>query len=87
MMNARRANSRELLHASASGRSGTGKTSLLKDVARAIAYLRDRGETAILLGFARDRAENHAVMGRGRIVLAGSRRELREDAVRRWRTV
>jgi urea transport system ATP-binding protein len=66
--------------------------SIIKDIGRAIAYLRDKGEMAILLveqyfDFARDLADSYAVMDRGRIVLAGDRAGMQEAEVRRWLTV
>src|SRR5579863_2496603 len=62
--------------------------SIIKDIGRVIALLRDRGGIAILLveqyyDFARDLAQTIAVMDRGDIVLAGRREELDEAAVRR----
>lgn len=61
--------------------------SIIKDIGRAISYLRDKGEMAIVLveqyfEFARDLADSYAVMDRGQIVLSGSRAEMREDHVR-----
>jgi urea transport system ATP-binding protein len=66
--------------------------SIIKDIGRAIAYLRDRGNIAILLveqyfEFARDLADWFAVMDRGEIVLAGTRSEMDEALVRRHLTV
>jgi urea transport system ATP-binding protein len=66
--------------------------SIIKDIGRAIAYLRDKGGMAILLveqyfDFARDLADRFAVMDRGQIVLAGTREELVEEDVRRRLTV
>lgn len=66
--------------------------SIIKDIGRAIAYLRDKGEIAILLveqyfDFARELADSYAVMDRGRIVLAGTREDMQEAEVRRWLTV
>ncbi|HEV2302970.1 MAG TPA: urea ABC transporter ATP-binding subunit UrtE [Stellaceae bacterium] len=62
--------------------------SIIKDIGRVIALLRDRGDIAILLveqyyDFARDLAQTIAVMDRGDIVLSGRRGELDEGAVRR----
>ena len=62
--------------------------SIIKDLGRVIDLLRERGDMAILLieqyyDFARDRAQNIAVMDRGEIVLAGARGELEEADVRR----
>ena len=61
--------------------------SIIKDIGRVIAHLRDRGDMAILLveqyfDFARDLAQTIAVMDRGDIVLAGTREELQEGDVR-----
>ena len=66
--------------------------SIIKDIERVIAYLRDQGTMAILLveqyfEFARDLADRFAVMDRGEIVLAGSRANMDEDEVRRHLTV
>jgi len=66
--------------------------SIIKDIGRAIAYLRDRGDMAILLveqyfDFARELADRFSVMDRGEIVLAGTREELVDDDVRRRLTV
>jgi urea transport system ATP-binding protein len=62
--------------------------SIIKDIGRVIALLRDRGAMAILLveqyfDFARDLAQRIAVMDRGDIVLNGKREELDEQDVRR----
>jgi urea transport system ATP-binding protein len=66
--------------------------SIIKEIGRAIAYLRDRGGMAILLveqyfEFARDLADRFAVMDRGEIVIAGERSEMDETTVRRRLTV
>ncbi|MGP1396228.1 MAG: urea ABC transporter ATP-binding subunit UrtE [Inquilinaceae bacterium] len=66
--------------------------SIIKDIGRVIAALRDRGDMAILLveqyyEFARDLAGRFAVMERGEIVLSGSRTEMVESDVRRYLTV
>lgn len=66
--------------------------SVIKDIGRAIAYLRQKGEMAILLveqyfEFARDLADRYAVMERGQIVLAGTRAEMVEADVRRHLSV
>jgi urea transport system ATP-binding protein len=66
--------------------------SIIKDIGRAIAWLRDRGGMAILLveqyfDFARELADVFAVMDRGRIVLQGTREDMVEEEVRRWLTV
>jgi urea transport system ATP-binding protein len=62
--------------------------SIIKDIGRVIALLRDRGDMAILLveqyyDFAQMLAQTIAVMDRGDIVLAGRREELDEQDVRR----
>ena len=66
--------------------------SIIKDIGRAISFLRDTGEMAIVLveqyfEFARDLADRFAVMDRGEVVLAGTRDELEESAVRAHLTV
>jgi urea transport system ATP-binding protein len=62
--------------------------SIIKDIGRAITYLRNKGEMAILLveqyfEFARDLSDRFAVMDRGQVVLAGTRAEMVEADVRR----
>lgn len=62
--------------------------SIIKDIGRAIGYLRNKGEMAIVLveqyfEFARDLADSFAVMDRGQVVLAGTRASMVEDDVRR----
>ena len=64
--------------------------SIIKDIGRAIAFLRDQGHIAIVLveqffDFAVALASRIAVMDRGRIVLAGTPAELDEAEVRRWK--
>ena len=66
--------------------------SIIKDIGRAIAYLRDEARMAIVLveqyfDFAVGLASRIAVMDRGRVVLAGSPAELDAAEVRRWMTV
>ena len=66
--------------------------SIIKDIGRALAYLRGKGDVAILLveqyfEFARDLCDRFAVMDRGRIVLAGERAGMVESDVRRWLSV
>lgn len=61
--------------------------SIIKDIGRAIAYLRERGDMAILLveqyfDFARDLADRFVVMERGEIVQRGDRSALEGDDVR-----
>jgi urea transport system ATP-binding protein len=62
--------------------------SIIKEIARVIGLLRERGGLAILLveqyyDFARDLADRIAVMDRGAIVVEGRREELDEADVRR----
>ena len=62
--------------------------SIIKDIGRVIALLRERGDMAILLveqyyDFARELAQTIAVMDRGEIVLNGPRESLDEAEVRR----
>ncbi len=66
--------------------------SIIKDIGRAIGYLRDKGSMAILLveqyfEFARDLADSFAVMDRGEIVVAGTRDGMDEAEVRRHLSV
>lgn len=66
--------------------------SIIKDIGRAIEFLRDEVKMAIVLveqyfDFAIALASRIAVMDRGRIVLAGAPAELDEAEVRRWMTV
>lgn len=66
--------------------------SIIKDIGRAITYLRDKGEMAILLveqyfDFARDLADRFAVMDRGQVVTSGTKAEMVEQNVRRHLTV
>lgn len=61
--------------------------SIIKDIGRAISYLRSKGGMAILLveqyfDFARELADRFAVMERGAIVMAGDRKALESDDVR-----
>ena len=61
--------------------------SIIKDIARAIAFLRERGEIAIVLveqyfEFARELADTFVVMERGAVVEAGTREALAGEAVR-----
>ena len=61
--------------------------SIIKDIGRAIAYLRARGDMAILLveqyfDFARELADRFVVMERGEIIEAGDRTALAGDDVR-----
>ena len=69
--------------------------SIIKDIGRAIEYLRDQAGMAILLveqyfDFARDLADRFCVLDRGEVVMAGPRAEMegpREAELRRWLTV
>jgi urea transport system ATP-binding protein len=66
--------------------------SVIKDIGRAITFLRQRGDMAILLveqylEFAQELADDFAVMDRGEIVLSGTRETFDTEAVRRHMTV
>ncbi len=66
--------------------------SIIKDIGRAITYLREQGRMAILLveqyfDFARALADRYAVMERGEVVLAGEGSTMVEADVRRYLTV
>lgn len=66
--------------------------SIIKDIGRAIRYLRETGTMAIVLveqyfDFARELADRMVVMDRGEVVLAGETAALDEAAVRRHMTV
>ena len=66
--------------------------SIIKDIGRAISYLRSKGDIAIVLveqyyDFARELADRMIVMDRGEVVLAGAAGELDEREVRRHLTV
>src|SRR5262249_60765556 len=66
--------------------------SVIKDIGRAITFLRQRGDLAILLveqylDFAHELADDFAVMDRGEIVMAGSRADFDTEAGRRHITV
>jgi urea transport system ATP-binding protein len=66
--------------------------SIIKDIARVITLLRERGEMAILLveqyfDFAKELAQAVAIMDRGEVVLAGPLASLDEADVRRRLTV
>ena len=61
--------------------------SIIKDIGRAIDYLRRRGDMAIVLveqyfEFARDLGDSFAVMDRGAVVLAGRKADMVEHEVR-----
>ncbi|SNS97052.1 MULTISPECIES: urea ABC transporter ATP-binding subunit UrtE [unclassified Azospirillum] len=66
--------------------------SIIKDIGRAISWLRDRGDMAIVLveqyfEFARDLADLYVVMDRGEVVMAGDKAGLVETEVRKFLTV
>ncbi len=66
--------------------------SIIKDIGRAITYLRDQGQMAIVLveqyfDFAVELADRYAVMDRGRVVLGGLAGEVDTGDVRRMMTV
>jgi urea transport system ATP-binding protein len=66
--------------------------SIIKDIGRAITYLRDKGTMAIVLveqyfDFARELADSFYVMDRGEIVLSGTRESMVESDVRRRMSV
>ena len=61
--------------------------SIIKDIGRALEYLRAKGTMAILLveqyfDFARDLADRYAVLDRGEVVIAGTKAEVDPEAVR-----
>jgi len=62
--------------------------SIIRDIGRAILYLRQKGEMAIVVveqyfEWARDIADDYAVMDRGAVVLAGERKDMNETEVRK----
>ena len=62
--------------------------SIIKDIGRAIIYLRERGGMAILLveqyfDFARELADSWYVMDRGEVTLSGDRAAMDENEIRR----
>jgi urea transport system ATP-binding protein len=62
--------------------------SIISDIGRAILYLRNKGEMAIVVveqyfEWARDIADDYAVMDRGAVVLAGERKDMVETEVRK----
>jgi urea transport system ATP-binding protein len=66
--------------------------SIINDIGRAIRYLRDKGDIAVVLveqylDFARALADRIVVMDRGEVVLAGEPRALDEAVMRRHLTV
>jgi urea transport system ATP-binding protein len=66
--------------------------SIIKDIGRALLHLRRKGEMAILVveqyfEWARDICDDYAVLDRGVVVLAGTREQMDETAVRARMTV
>ena len=66
--------------------------SIIKDIERVIRVLAQRGDMALLLveqfiEFARDLADDYAVMERGEVVLSGTGTDMVEEDVRRYLTV
>lgn len=66
--------------------------SIIKDIGRAILYLRSKGDMAIVLveqyfDFAHELADDIVVMDRGAVALAGKKDELVKDGVRRHMSV
>jgi urea transport system ATP-binding protein len=66
--------------------------SVIKDIGRAIVFLRQRGDMAILLveqylEFAQELADDFSVMDRGEIVMTGTRENFDAEAVRHHMTV
>ncbi len=62
--------------------------SIISDIGRAILYLRGKGEMAIVVveqyfEWARDIADDYAVLDRGAVVLAGERKDMVESEVRK----
>lgn len=66
--------------------------SIIKDIGRAISFLREKGDMAIILveqyfEFARDLADEFVVMDRGEVVLSGTADAMDEDKVQALLTV
>ena len=66
--------------------------SIIKDIGRAIEYLRGKGDMAIVLveqyfDFARDLADDFVVMDRGAVVLSGDKGSMVEQDVRNYMSV
>ncbi|AWN42997.1 urea ABC transporter ATP-binding subunit UrtE [Methylobacterium durans] len=66
--------------------------SIIKDIGRAITFLRSKSEIAIILveqyfEWARDLCDTYAVMDRGQVVEAGPRATMVEADVRKWLSV
>ncbi len=66
--------------------------SIIKDIGRAITYLRDKGDMAIVLveqyfDFARELADDFIVMDRGAVVMTGDKASMVEHEVRAYMSV
>ena len=66
--------------------------SIIKDIGRAITYLRQKGDMAIVLveqyfDFAKELADDFIVMDRGKVVMSGTRDSMQVDEVRRFLSV
>jgi urea transport system ATP-binding protein len=66
--------------------------SIIKDIGRAIEYLREKGDMAIVLveqyfDFARDLADDFIVMDRGAVVMSGDEASMVESQVRSYMSV
>jgi urea transport system ATP-binding protein len=66
--------------------------SVIKDIGRAISYLRSKNTMAIVLveqyfDFAKELADTFTVLERGEVVLSGTRASMVEADVRRYMTV
>src|ERR1700759_858027 len=66
--------------------------SIIKDIGRAISYLRSKGTMAIVLveqyfDFARDLADDYIVMDRGSVVLGGDKASMVDQEVRAYMSV
>jgi len=66
--------------------------SIIQDIGRAISYLRDTGDMAIVLveqyfEFGRDLADSFTVLDRGEVVVSGNKADMNETDVRRHLTV
>jgi urea transport system ATP-binding protein len=66
--------------------------SIIKDIGRAISYVRDKGEVAVVLveqyfDFAKELADSFIVMDRGEVILHGDREAMAKTDVRRHLTV
>ena len=66
--------------------------SIIKDIGRAISYLRDKGEIALLLveqyfDFAQELADQFAILDRGQVVASGNQAQMMDQNVRAHLTV